>query len=81
MVYKSFFPKIITICAREKVEFDCKKDYAHVKLTDFQLVIFSKINYKILVVMSYILLALRLNFKTQIGSRKLWIICLIAIIL
>ena len=56
-----FLPKIVTVCSGEETGFDCKNNHKRNKLTNFRQDITSKINYKMLVVISYILLELGLK--------------------
>ena len=53
--YLRFLPKIVTICSREKAEFDYKNNHLHNKLANFRLKIIGKINCKKPVVMLYLL--------------------------
>lgn len=46
-------PKAIIISFRKKEEFDCKNNHGYNKLANFWLDNNSKINYKILIVLSY----------------------------
>lgn len=55
MVHVKFLPKVVTICFRKKSRFDCKNNHRRNKLAYFKLNIISKINYKMLVIMSYTL--------------------------
>ena len=55
MGYVKFLPKIVNICSREKKRFDCKNNHGCSKLANFWLDNISKINCKMLVVLSYIL--------------------------
>lgn len=48
-----FLPKVVTVCFGETARFDCKNNHGCSKLPNFWLDIISKINYKMLVVMSY----------------------------
>lgn len=56
-----FLPKILSIYFGKRAKFDCKNNYGHNKLTNFSLDTISKMNFRILVIMSYILLRLRLK--------------------
>ena len=59
MGYVTFLLKTITICSAEKEGFNCKNNHGYGKLANFWLDNISKINYRILIVLSYILLGLR----------------------
>lgn len=61
MAHVRFLLKVITVCFRDKVGFDCKNNHRYSKSTNFWLNIIDKINCKILVVMLYILSRLRLR--------------------
>lgn len=61
MRYVKFLPKAVTICFREKEEFNCKNNYKYSKLANFWLDNNSKINCKMLIVFLYILLKLGLR--------------------
>ena len=56
-----FLPKAVTICSREKKGFDCKNNHRCNKSANFRLDNISKINYRMLVVLSYISLGLELR--------------------
>ena len=49
-----FMPKAVTVYSKEEEGFDCKNNHRHGKLANFWLDNISKINYKILIVLSYI---------------------------
>lgn len=61
MRYIRFLPKAVTVCFKEKKEFDCKNNHNYGKLANFQLDNISKIHSRILVVLSYTLLRLGLK--------------------
>ena len=61
-----FLAKTITVCSGEEEGFDCKNNYKCGKSTNFRLDNISKINYKMLVVLSYIL--------SELGTRKIRLI-------
>ena len=58
-----FSPKAITICSGEEKEFDYKNNYECNKSANFRLDNISKINYRILVVLSYA--------SSELESRKI----------
>lgn len=61
IVYIKFLPKLVTVYSKIKAEFDYKNNHRCSKLTNFQLDIINKIHYKILVVILYTSLELRLK--------------------
>lgn len=61
-----FLLKVVTICFEEKEEFDYNKNHRHGKLANFRLDNISKIDYKMLVVLSYI--------SSRLGSRKIQLV-------
>ena len=63
MEYVKFLFKALTIYFGEKKRFNCKKNYRYVKLANFWLNNISKINCKILIVLSYT--------SSGFGSRKI----------
>ena len=58
-----FLPKVVTIYSREKKGFDYKNNHGYGKLPNFWLNNISKINSRMLVILSYISLGL--------GSKKI----------
>ena len=66
MGYMRFLPKVVTVYFGEEERFDCKNNYGCSKLANFRLNNISKFNYRMLVVLSYILLGL--------GSRKVQLV-------
>lgn len=56
-----FLPKVVIICFEKKAGFDCKNNYKYNKLAKFWLNTISKTNFKILIIISYILLELKLR--------------------
>ena len=54
-------PKVITVYSREKKGFDYKNNHSCNKLTNFQFDNISKINCKMLIVLSYVLSGLELR--------------------
>lgn len=54
MEYMSFLPKAVTICSEKEEKFDYKNNHGYNKLANSRLDNISKINYRILVVLSYI---------------------------
>lgn len=61
-----FLTKAITICSREEEKFDYKNNHKRGKSANFSLDNISKINYKTLVVLSYI--------SSGFGSRKVQLV-------
>lgn len=51
-------PKALIVYFNKKVEFNYKNNYRYYKLANFQLNIISKVNFKLLIVILYILLGL-----------------------
>lgn len=56
-----FLPKVLNVFFIEKKRFDCKNHHKRGKLADFQLNNIRKINCRILVVILYVLLGLKLR--------------------
>lgn len=54
MAHVRFLPKVVTVCFRIEIGFDCKHNRRRSKLANFWLNIISKINYKTLVVIYHI---------------------------
>ena len=58
-----FLPKAVTVYSRKKEGFDCKNNHKHGKLANLRLNKDRKINYRTLIVLSYIL--------SRLGLRKI----------
>lgn len=54
-----FRSKAGTICISEKMWLNCKKIYKHYKLANIQLNTVNKVNFRLIVIMSYTLLGLK----------------------
>ena len=63
-----FLPKVGTICSGDEKEFDCKNNHRCGESANLQLDIISKINYRMLIILSYILSSLELR-KVQLNRR------------
>ena len=61
IVYIKVLLNVITIYFRKIVRFNYKNNHGHNKLDNFGLNIISKINYKILIIISYTLLGFKLR--------------------
>ncbi len=61
-----FSPKAVTVCFGEEEGFHCKNNYGCGKVANFCLDNISKINYRILVVLSYT--------SSRLGSRKVQLV-------
>lgn len=48
--------KAVTICISEKIWLNCKKIYKHYKLANIQLNTVNKVNFRLIIVISYTLL-------------------------
>lgn len=56
-----FLPKVVSVYFKKEKRFDCKNNHRYSKSTNLQLNNIIKISYKILVIISHILLRLRLK--------------------
>ncbi len=56
-----FMSKAITVCTGEEAGFDCKNNHGRCKSAIFRLDTISKVNFRLLVVMSYTSSGLRLR--------------------
>ena len=61
MEHVRFLPKAVTVCFRKKEGFHCKNNHKCNKSGNFWLGKIGKINYKMLIALSYISLRLKLN--------------------
>lgn len=52
-------PKVIIVCTNNKAGFYCKNNYGHYKSAIFWLDTINKVNFRLLVIMSYTSLGLR----------------------
>lgn len=68
MSYMRFLPKAITVYFEEKERFECKNNYMCGKSANYRQDNISKINYRMLVVLSYTLSKLKLR-KIQLIER------------